>query len=130
MRVLFVLFLAALVFVITHVGYWSQQTVPPPPSANITHNVDGVSVLAGNEVRIHFTWTNTGKGIGSASCVMNTNVYNQFGDLVNTEVTSTGTHGNIEPDGSQYLYQDQEVNPGDAQYVTPSDVSLTNCFST
>jgi hypothetical protein len=59
--------------------------------------------------------------------VINTNVYNQFGDLTTTEVTSTGPNGNLKPGQTQKLYQDQGVTAGDAQYVKASDVSIMDC---
>jgi hypothetical protein len=97
------------------------------PSANIKNSVVAVSVLDGSEVRIYIDWTNTGEGTGSTSCVINTNVYNQFGDLTTTEVTSTGPNGNLKPGQTQKLYQDQGVTAGDAQYVKASDVSIMDC---
>ena len=60
---------------------------------------------------------------------MNTNVMNQFGDNVNTEVNATNTNGSIKPGQSQELYQDIGVNSGDAQYIAASDVSFVDCTS-
>ncbi len=96
-------------------------------SANVTGKVTSAGALDGNTVRVYILWTNKGKAAGSASCVLNTTVNNQFGDEVNIEVNSTNTNGNVKPGQTQLLYQDIGVNNGDAQYVTASDVKITNC---
>jgi hypothetical protein len=96
-------------------------------SSNVTPSVRNVAALDGNTIRIFIAWTNKGKAAGSASCVINTTVNNQFGDLVNIRVNSTNTNGNVKPGQTQILYQDIGVDNGDAQYVTPGDVKITNC---
>lgn len=105
----------------------TSSSGPSGPSANVTGKVTSVVALDGNTVRIYVNWTNHGKAAGSATCIFNTTVDNQFGDEVNIEVNSTGTNGNIKPGKSQLLYQDIGVNNGDAQFVKPKDVQIVNC---
>jgi hypothetical protein len=95
--------------------------------ANVTGKVTSVGVLDGNTIRVYIVWTNNGTGSGSASCVLNTTVYNQFGDEVNIHVNSTATNGDIKPGATQFLYQDIGVDNGDAQYVTKKDLTLGHC---
>jgi hypothetical protein len=97
------------------------------PSAKVTGKVTNVLALDGNTLRIYIIWTNTGKAAGSGSCILNTTIYNQFGDNVNIEVNSTSTNGSLKPGQSQNLYQDIGVNTGDAQYIKPSDVKILDC---
>jgi hypothetical protein len=97
------------------------------PSAKVTGKVTNVLALNGNTLRIYIIWTNTGKAAGSGSCILNTTVYNQFGDNVNIEVNSTSTNGSLKPGQSQNLYQDIGVNNGDAQYIKSSDVKILDC---
>jgi hypothetical protein len=97
------------------------------PSAHVTGKVTETKALTPSLVRFYIRWTNTGKGSGSASCVLNTNVYNAFGDEVNTEVNSIGTNGNLKPGATQLLYADFGVNNGDASRVKPSDTSIVDC---
>ncbi|MGD0083551.1 MAG: SHOCT domain-containing protein [Acidimicrobiales bacterium] len=97
------------------------------PSANVKGKVVNVVALNGNTVRIYMDWTNSGKAAGSASCVLNTNVDDQFGDQVNIEVNSTATNGKVAAGATQRLYQDIGVNSGDAQFIKPSDVKITDC---
>jgi len=95
--------------------------------SSVTPHVQSVSALDANTVRIFIDWENTGSGAGSASCVINTTVHNQFGDEVDIKVNATSTNGNVAAHGHQLLYQDIGVNSGDAQYVTKGDVSIGNC---
>lgn len=97
-------------------------------SADIKAKATSVVALNGNTVRIYMDFTNVGKTSGgSSTCIINTTVYDQFGDEVNVETNETGTNHNIAPGGHELLYQDIGVNNGDAQYVKPSDVSITDC---
>jgi hypothetical protein len=96
-------------------------------SADVKGKVTSVVALDSNTIRLYITWTNHGKSAGSASCVLNTNVYNQFGDEVNIETNQTSTNGNVKPGKTQLLYQDIGVNNGDAQFIKPSDVSILDC---
>ena len=105
----------------------SIATAASGPSANITEHAVSVTALDGSNVRIVIDWVNKGKAAGSESCAMNTNVINQFGDNVNTEVNATNTNGSIKPGQSQELYQDIGVNSGDAQYIVAADVSFVDC---
>jgi Short C-terminal domain len=97
------------------------------PSATFTVSAYSVVPLDGNTVRVFMLWDNTGKASGSDECVMDTNVHDQFGDLVNTEVNSVGTNGNLKPNAEQRIYQDIGVNNGDAQFIRPGDVTFTGC---
>jgi hypothetical protein len=96
-------------------------------SADLHVKVSSVSALDGNTVRIYFAFTNTGKGFGGETCVMNTSVPNQDGDQVNIEVNSTGTNQPVMPGSIESLYQDVGVNSGDARFVTARDVKISNC---
>lgn len=97
------------------------------PSTSFTVSVYSVVPLDSNTVRVFMLWDNTGKVSGSDECVMDTNVHDQFGDLVNTEVNSVGTNGNLKPGAEQRIYQDIGVNNGDAQYIKPGDVTFSGC---
>lgn len=97
------------------------------PSASFSVRAYGVIPLDQNTVRVFMVWHNGGKGSGNDQCAMNTDVHNQFGDLVNTEVNSVGTNGNVRSGASQRIYQDIGVNNGDAQYVHTKDVSFSGC---
>jgi hypothetical protein len=113
--------IVVVILVITH------HSGGPSKSAKVTGKVVQLVALDSNTVRIYLTWTNSGLATGSATCVLNTNVSNQFGDNVNIEVNSTSSNGNIAPGHSRNLYQDIGVNAGDANYVKASDVSIKNC---
>jgi hypothetical protein len=121
-RIFFGLFLVVIVIVVVVASSGSSG-----PSAHVTGKVTSVVALDSNTVRIYILWSNTGKAAGSASCAMNTSVYNQFGDQVNIEVNSTATNGNVKAGATQFLYQDIGVNNGDAQYIKPSDVTILDC---
>ena len=97
------------------------------PSATFTVSAYNVLPLDGNTVRVYMIWHNTGKASGSDQCVMNTDVHNQFGDLANTEVNSVGTNGNVKPNAQQRIYQDIGVNSGDAQFITPGNITFVSC---
>lgn len=94
--------------------------------ADISVRAARVLSLDGNTVRVYMTFTNSGKASGSVSCVMNTTVYDQFGDEVNIRVNSTGTN-TVAAGQSKTLYQDIGVDSGDAPYVKASDVKLVDC---
>lgn len=94
--------------------------------SDIKVRATNVLALDGNTVRVYLKFTNSGNSTGSVSCVMNTTVYNQFGDEVNNRVNATGTN-TVGPNQSKILYQDVGVDNGDAQYVTASDIKLVDC---
>ncbi len=94
--------------------------------SDIKVRATNVLALNGNTVRVYLKFTNSGDSSGSASCVMNTTVYNQFGDEVNVRVNATGTN-TVGPNQSKVLYQDIGVDNGDAQYVKATDVKLVDC---
>jgi hypothetical protein len=97
------------------------------PSATFTVVTTRVLPLDGNTVRVFMRWDNVGKVSGSDACAMDTNVHDQFGDLVNTEVNSVGTNGDVGPDAVQVMYQDIGVNGGDAQYIKLGDITFSGC---
>lgn len=96
-------------------------------SANIAGTVWSVVPLDGNTVRVYIVWTNHGSKSGSASCVLTTTVYNEFGDVADTEVNSTGTNNSLSPGQTVHQYQDIGVDSGDAANVSAKDVKITNC---
>ena len=96
-------------------------------SATFKVNVYSVIPLDSNTVRIFMDFHNVGSAAGSASCVIDTKVFNQFGDEVDIEVNSTATNSGVPSHGQQRIYQDIGVNSGDAQFVKPGDVTVTDC---
>jgi len=96
-------------------------------SANVTGTVWSVVPLDGNTVRVYMIWTNHGNKAGSASCVLNTTVRNQFGDVTDVEVNSTATNNSLNPGQTVHQYQDIGVDSGDAGNVSAKDVKITNC---
>lgn len=97
------------------------------PKANITAKATDVVALDGNTVRLYLEFTNHGKASGTANCVINTTVYNQFGDQVNLRVNSTGSNNSIPGGQTVRQYQDIGVDNGDAQYVKVGDVKIVDC---
>ena len=116
-------FLLVLVAIVIAVVVSSSKS----SGADVKPQVYNVLPLDGNTVRVYVRWVNTGTGAGSASCVINTSAYNQFGDLDKIEVNSTNTNGNVAAHGVQLLYQDIGVPNGDASNVSKKDVQITNC---
>jgi hypothetical protein len=86
-----------------------------------------VKPLNANLIRVFIRWNNTGSTAGSDTCVMDTEVHNQFGDLVNTEVNSVGTNGDVQPEQIQVVYQDIGVNAGDSRFITIGDITFSGC---
>ncbi len=107
-------------------GFVISSSGSGSPSANIKVHVANVIPLDGNTIRVYLYFDNTGKGGGSASCIMNTTVHNQFGDQVNIRTNSTGTN-TIAPGVAKTLYQDIGVDNGDAKFIKPSDIQLVGC---
>jgi hypothetical protein len=101
-----------------------DETVYTAPPIKTAETVSRVAALDGNEIRVWLDFTNGQKTSRSFQCVINTTVYNQFGDQVNIRVNSTGSNGNVKPGQTQYIYQDLGVDNGNAKYVTASDVKL------
>jgi len=121
----FVLLVPLVIVIVVLVGAVSGRG----PSVAIVHKIDSVKVLNSNEVRINIAWTNTGTGTASGSCIINTSVYNRFGDLTTVEVTATGTNGPLKFEQTLHLSQDQGVTAGDARFVKLSDITINNCRS-
>lgn len=100
----------------------------PAPAAKITRKLDSFVVLDAQHVRLWTTWTNAGKGSGSASCVVDVTAYSPYGDEIGSGADSTGTNGNLKPGATQTLYQDIVVTDNNAAGVTRlSDFSISNC---
>lgn len=96
-------------------------------AASFTVAPQSVKALDSNLIRVFMRWDNTGSAANSDSCVMDTTVHNQFGDLVNTEVNSVGTNGDVQPGAVQVVYQDIGVNNGDSRYVSIGDITFSGC---
>ncbi len=97
-------------------------------SADIVAKPYAVVPLNGSTIRIYMTFTNKGKAAGTSNgCAMDTNVYNQLGDEVNTEVNSTAPNHGLKPGQSIRQYQDIGVNAGDANYIKVKDVTIKDC---
>jgi len=107
--------------------WFVREAVRSEPASKVTGTVYSVVPLDGDTVRVFMSWKDSGKTAASASCVLDTEVFNRFGDNVNVEANSTGTNGQIKPGQSQRIYQDIGVNSGDAPYITRKDVSITDC---
>jgi hypothetical protein len=85
-------------------------------------------VLDNQHVRIYVTFDNTGKGSGSAQCVVNVTAYNPYGDEIGSGVTSIGTNSTLAPGQSQTVYEDVVVTDNNAGGVTSTkDVSIVTC---
>lgn len=97
------------------------------PRASVSARATDVVALDGNTVRIYMAFTNHGKASGTASCVIDTTVYNQFGDEVNIRENATGTNGTVGVGQTVHQYQDIGVDNGDATYVKVSDVKIVDC---
>jgi hypothetical protein len=105
-----------------------NETSYKSPPVKTAENVVQVEMLDGSEIRVYIDFTNGQKTPRSFQCVINTSVYNRFGDLVNIRTNSTGSNGDVKAGKTQYLYQDLGVDKGDARFVTAKDVKLVDCF--
>ena len=104
-----------------------NETSYKAPPIKTAETVVRVETLGSSEIRVFIDFTNGQKTPRSFQCVINTTVYNQFGDLVNIHTNSTNSNGNVKAGKTQYLYQDLGVDRGDARFVTVKDVKLVDC---
>ena len=105
-----------------------NETSYKAPTIQTAETVVRVEMLDNSEIRVFFDFTNGQETPRSFQCVINTTVYNQFGDVVNIHTNSTGSNGKVKAGKTQYLYQDLGVDKGDARFVTVKDVKLVDCF--